>query len=178
MTMAFADIDNDGDLDGYLATTAVPPPAGTKFEVMFVTENGKEKPVVLSNLKEYWDLIHIPGDPELGTEDRAQRVEAGQYDHLLRNDDGKFVDVSREAGIDGNYFTLSATWWDYDQDGYPDLYVSNDYTGPDQLYHNNGDGTFHNVIEKFTRHTPWFSMGSDVADLNNDGWLDFLAADL
>ena len=72
MTMAFADMDNDGDLDGYLATTAKAPPSGTKFRVRF--ENGK--PIVLDELREYWQLMYLPGD-------RAHRVEAGQFDHYI-----------------------------------------------------------------------------------------------
>ena len=167
MTMAFADIDNDGDLDGYLATTAKQPPAGTKFGVRF---EGK-KPVIPDELREYWELIYLPGD-------RAHRTEAGQFDHLFRNDGKRFTEITKEAGIDGPYFSLSATWWDYNQDGFPDVYVSNDYMGPDKLYHNNGDGTFADVIGDVTGHTPWFSMGSDVGDLNNDGLLDFFASDM
>lgn len=173
MMMSFADIDNDGDLDGYLATTAVAPPPGTEFKVKFVPREGDgvEVPVVLPELREYWELIYLPGD-------RVRRTEAAQYDHLYRNDDGKFVEVSKSAGIDGAYFTLSATWFDYDTDGDPDLYVSNDYTGPDMLYRNRGDGTFENVIREATPHTPWFSMGSDVGDLNNDGLPDLFASDM
>lgn len=167
MTMAFADIDNDGDLDAYLATTAKQPPPGTKFGVRF---EGK-KPVVPEELREYWALMYLPGD-------RAKRTEAGQYDHLFRNDGGRFTEITKEAGIDGPYFSLSATWWDYNHDGFPDVYVSNDFLGPDMLYHNNGNGTFTNVIEDVVRHTPWFSMGSDLGDLNNDGLIDFFAADM
>ena len=173
MMMSFADIDNDGDLDGYLATTAVAPPPGTKFQVKFVPResDGVEVPVVLPELREYWELIYLPND-------RVNRVEAGQFDRLFRNDGGKFTDVSEEAGIDGPYFTLSATWFDYDADGDADLYVSNDFSGPDMLYRNRGDGTFENVIRDAVPHTPWFSMGSDVGDLNNDGLLDLLASDM
>lgn len=173
MMMSFADIDNDGDLDGYLATTAVAPPPGTKFQVKFVPResDGVEVPVVLPELREYWELLYLPGD-------KVRRTEAAQYDHLFRNDNGKFVDVSKSSGIDGAYFTLSATWLDYDSDGDADLYVSNDYTGPDMLYRNRGDGTFENVIREATPHTPWFSMGSDVGDFNNDGLPDLFASDM
>lgn len=167
MTMAFADMDNDGDLDGYLATTAKAPPPGVKFQVRF---EGK-KPVVLERLREYWDLLYLPGD-------RAHRTEAGQFDHLYRNDGGQFTEVTKAAGIDGPYFTLSATWWDYNHDGYPDIYAANDFMGPDRLYHNNGDGTFTEVAQEVLPHTPWFSMGTDLADVNNDGLIDFLATDM
>ena len=173
MMMSFADIDNDGDLDGYLATTAVAPPEGTKFQVKFVPResDGVEVPQVLPELQEYWELLYLPGD-------KVKKVEAGQFDHLFRNENGRFVDVSKEAGIEGAHFTLSATWFDYDLDGDQDLYVSNDFTGPDYLYRNRGDGTFENVILDAVPHTPWFSMGSDVGDLNNDGLLDLMTSDM
>lgn len=167
MTMAFADIDNDGDLDGYLATTGLPPPADTKFQVRF--ENGK--PIVLEHLREYWELIYLPGN-------RAHRTEAGQFDHLYRNDGDHFTEITREAGVDGAYFTLSATWWDYNGDNLPDLYASNDFLGPDSLYENKGAGKFSNVIRDVIPHTPWFSMGSDIGDVNNDGLIDMLATDM
>jgi hypothetical protein len=167
MTMAFADMDNDGDLDGYLATTAVPPPPELQFRVRFEGN----RPVVLDSLKEYWSLTYLPGE-------RVHRTEAGQFDHLYRNDGEFFTEVTKDAGIDGPYFTLSATWWDYNNDGFPDLYAANDFLGPDRLYHNNGDGTFSDVSKEMLPHTPWFSMGTDLADVNNDGLIDFLATDM
>src|SRR4030095_1062578 len=80
ITMSFADIDGDGDLDGYLATTGVAPPEGTKFRVKFVRRaDGVETPVVVDELAEHWQLLYLPRD-------QAKRVEAGQFDHLYRND--------------------------------------------------------------------------------------------
>lgn len=167
MQMFFADMDLDGDLDGYLATTAVPPPPGVKFQVRFEGN----KPVVPDELKEYWSLIYLPGE-------KAHPSENGQYDHLFRNDGDKFTEVTQEAGIDGPYLTLGAIWWDYNQDRYPDLYVANDYLGPDMLYLNQGDGTFKDVIIDAIPHTPWSSMGVDIGDLDNDGWMDLIACDM
>jgi hypothetical protein len=95
---------------------------------------------------------------------------------LLRNDgNGHFGDVSGMAGYD---MGLSATWWDYNDDGWLDLYVGNDFKTPDHLYRNNGDGSFTDVLADVIPHTPWFSMGADAADLNEDGILDFLIADM
>ena len=86
--------------------------------------------------------------------------------------------MTRAAGIDGHHIGLAARWWDYNEDGWPDLYVSNDYVGPDKLYMNKGDGTFVDVSREVFPHTPAYSMGSDAADINNEGHIDFLATDM
>ena len=69
-------------------------------------------------------------------------------------------------------------WWDYNDDGWPDLYVANDYWGPDRLYKNNGDGTFVEVTQDALPHTPWSSMGTDIGDINQDGRMDLIATDM
>jgi len=167
MTMAFGDFDRDGDLDAYLATTAIPPPPSLKFGVVY--EGGK--PVVPKQLQEYWMLLDRPGQQPVPTE-------AGQFDHFYRNDGGRFTEITAQAGIDGPFFTLSALWWDYNGDGWPDLYVSNDYLGFDKLYRNNRDGTFTDVIRQVIPHTPWSSMATDIGDFNNDGLVDLIATDM
>ncbi len=107
-----------------------------------------------------------------------RRYETG--DKLLRNDNGKFVDVSEEAGIYGgvNGYGLGLAIADFNQDGYPDIYVGNDFHEDDYYYLNNGDGTFTESLKKYFGHTSRFSMGNDVADINNDGRPDFLSLDM
>ena len=84
----------------------------------------------------------------------------GRPYRLFRNNgDGTFTDVSDQAGIAGRGDGLAANWWDYNDDGYPDIYVGNDFAEPDLLYHNNGDGTFRNVLNEVVPHSTWFSMG-------------------
>lgn len=101
-------------------------------------------------------------------------------DKLLRNDGGSFKDVSEEAGIFGgvNGYGLSVAVSDFNQDGYPDIYVCNDFHEDDYYYLNNGDGTFAEALKDYFGHTTRFSMGSDVADINHDGWPDILSLDM
>lgn len=107
-----------------------------------------------------------------------RRYETG--DKLLRNDNGKFTDVSEEAGIFGgiNGYGLGLAIADFNQDGYPDIYVGNDFHEDDYYYLNNGDGTFTESLKKYFGHTSRFSMGNDVADINNDGRPDFISLDM
>ncbi len=101
-------------------------------------------------------------------------------DKLLRNDDGKFVDVSEAAGIYGgvNGYGLGIAISDFNQDGYPDIFVGNDFHEDDYYYLNNGDGTFTESLKDYFGHTSKFSMGNDVADINHDGWPDILSLDM
>ncbi len=101
-------------------------------------------------------------------------------DKLLRNDGGKFVEVSEEAGIYGgiNGYGLGLAVSDFNQDGWPDIYVGNDFHEDDYYYLNNGDGTFTECLKKYFGHTSRFSMGNDVADINHDGWPDLISLDM
>ncbi|HVU15404.1 MAG TPA: FG-GAP-like repeat-containing protein [Candidatus Didemnitutus sp.] len=103
----------------------------------------------------------------------------GQRNHLFHNNrNGTFTEVTDRAGITGEAQGHSAIWWDFDGDGWPDLYVANDFAAPDKLYHNNRDGTFTNVIDHVVPHMPYSSMGSDLGDVNNDGRIDLLATEM
>jgi hypothetical protein len=164
---AFADYDLDGDLDVYLLTNryVLPGPRPAKPPVDAIDGQLRIRP----EYEKYYDFT--VGN---NVDDRA-----GRSDGLLRNDgDGKFTDVSIEAGLWGRFHGLSATWWDYNEDGLPDIYVANDFNGPDQLLHNNGNGTFSDVTAQSQPRMPWFSMGSDAADVNNDGHVDLMVADM
>jgi hypothetical protein len=99
---------------------------------------------------------------------------------LYRNDGGKFVDVSARAGIFGSEvgFGLGIAVGDVNRDGWPDIYVSNDFFERDYLYLNNGDGTFVESLEKEMPYSSYFSMGLDVADIDNDGWPDIYTTDM
>jgi len=103
----------------------------------------------------------------------------GQRNYLFHNNrNGTFTNVTQRAGISGEAHGHSAVWWDFDNDGWPDLYVANDFAAPDVLYRNNRDGTFTNVLDAAVPHTPFSSMGSDLGDLTNDGLVDLLVTDM
>ncbi|MEN8229114.1 MAG: VCBS repeat-containing protein [Bacteroidota bacterium] len=101
-------------------------------------------------------------------------------DRLYQNQDGKFVDVSREAGLINNMIRciLGIAVSDVNNDGWPDMYVSNDFTGKDELYLNNRDGTFTPSIHQSFKHISYASMGNDLVDFNNDGWTDLFTLDM
>ncbi len=101
-------------------------------------------------------------------------------DKLFRNDDGKFIDVSEEAGIYGSIigFGLGITIGDVNQDSWPDIFISNDFFEKDYLYINNQDGTFTESLEKSMRSISAASMGADIADINGDGLLDIFVTDM
>jgi hypothetical protein len=106
-------------------------------------------------------------DPEMGL-------------RVFKQTDGKFTDVTTQVGISGSALSygLGLGVSDLNNDGYSDFYVSNDYTVPDYLYINNGNGTFTNQLQNSIGHTSMFSMGNDIADINNDGSPDIFTLDM
>ena len=101
-------------------------------------------------------------------------------DKLYRNDNGQFVDISAEAGIKGSAlgFGLAVIASDINQDGWLDILVTNDYIEPDYVYINQQDGTFSDQMEDYFEHISHFSMGADIADINNDGLVDVFTLDM
>ncbi|WP_339924407.1 VCBS repeat-containing protein [uncultured Cyclobacterium sp.] len=110
---------------------------------------------------------------------RKERAEESG-DKLLRNDGGIFIDVSEEAGIFGgaNGYGLGLATADFNNDGFTDLYISNDFHEDDYYYINNGDGTFTEQLKEKFSQVSRFSMGNDVADINQDGFIDLLTLDM
>ena len=104
----------------------------------------------------------------------------GGGDHLYRNDNGHFVEVTQQAGIYGSLISLGlgVTVGDVNNDGYLDIYVSNDFFEKDYLYINQKNGTFKDELEQWVQHTSLSSMGADMADINNDGYPDIFTTDM
>ena len=183
---AFADYDNDGDLDLFLVTNRVIGP--DVFRPLLA------KMTLPESLQRTMDEM-APRIPPLERDDDGRWIipeglddhliplmgrvfYGGQRDRLFRNDGARFTDVTEAAGITDHGMGLSATWWDYDDDGWLDLYVANDLESPDVLWHNRGDGTFENVTERALPHLAYFGMGSDFADVDQDGRFDLVVADM
>ncbi len=99
---------------------------------------------------------------------------------LYRNDNNSFKDVTLQSGIRNSRlnFNLGVSVADVNNDGLQDMYISNDYLAPDYLYINNGDGTFTDELAQRLSATSEFSMGNDIADINNDGWCDIYTLDM
>ncbi len=150
----FFDYDKDGDLDVYILNNSNVPVSSLGYAA--------QRDVRAQDWK---------GVPE---------IFRGVGDMLLRNDNGKFVDVSEEANIYGSLigFGLGVVISDFNGDLYPDIYVSNDFYERDYLYINNQDGTFTEEIEKWTSKLSLSAMGVDIADINNDGLADIFITDM
>lgn len=114
---------------------------------------------------------------------RAERREVPDPDagdRLYRNDGDTFTNVTEDVGIYSSIlgYGLAVTTSDLNNDGCPDIYVSNDFHENDYLYQNNCDGTFTEILETSTGHTSRASMGNDIADINNDGYTDIYVSDM
>lgn len=146
---AFFDYDNDGDLDMYLVNTKLAQRKASRFD-----GGSSENKLPLS-------------------------------DKLFRNDGLNsqlghpfFTDVSAEAGIRDDGYGLGVAIADINQDGWKDIYVTNDFFTSDLLYINQKNGTFSNTVRTSMKHTSQNAMGNDVADFNNDGMPDLMSVDM
>ena len=120
-------------------------------------------------------------DPKTPIQYRAKVTDGSALstDRLYRNNGNEtFTNVSREAGILIEGWGHGVSISDINKDGWPDIYVSNDFISNDIFYVNNKDGTFTNRINAYFKHTSWFTMGTDIVDVNNDGLVDVVALDM
>ena len=149
MNSTFFDMDNDGDLDLYVM-----------------------------NRPDVWKK----------TDDETVEIKKNQeknYDPLVtdqlykNNGDNTFTNITKESGLLPNYgFGLSVTPSDLNNDGLIDLYVANDFNENDYFYKNLGKGKFVHAIKEMCNHVPYFAMGCDIADINNDGYPDVYVVEM
>lgn len=126
------------------------------------------------NESKYPLVTHKVVYDELKNEDNLIKASCS----LLNNEDNVFKDVSKEAGILSWSFGLGVSVSDINTDGYPDIYVANDYAVPDKIWINNGDGTFTDRVKEYTNQISFYSMGIDIADINNDCHQDIAVVDM
>jgi hypothetical protein len=169
-TATFADYDRDGDLDFFVATYRPNPLDYEEPNLQLQTVDGQV--VIPEQYQDRLELLTL-------AENSSSLRELGERDLLYRNNgDGTFAEVAAVSGIEGGYWGLSAVFTDTDNDGWPDLYITNDLWSPDLFYHNTGNGTFSLIEPEMIQHTPRFSRGVDFADINNDGLTDYFIGDM
>ncbi len=195
------DINNDGLLDIYLSKSGDFNEEQRRNELLInqgnmtfvekAAEYGLDDPGY-SNQAAFFDF-DLDGDLDAYVMNHALNTSSGENissehsekdkffsDHLYENQNGKYVDISQKAGLNWNSigFGLGLGIGDFNNDMYPDIYICNDYLEHDYLYQNMGNGTFREILHEALRHTSNFSMGNDIADINNDGFLDIFIADM
>ena len=198
--VSMADVNNDGLLDIYACVSG---PYVEKKNQLYInngdltfTESAKDYGIDSSSASVQASFFDYDNDGDLDMylanypptpfrapnsyyANKLNKPEDGETDQFFRNEGNTvFVEVTNETGIRNFGLSLSASVSDYNNDGWQDVYVSNDFNSPDFLYINQGDGTFKNEIQSYTQHTSNFGMGSDAADINNDGFVDFMQLDM
>lgn len=199
--VSMVDVNNDGWLDIYACSSGPRQLKQSKRNLLFINQkNGKFKESAKewgvddggnatcatffdydndgdldfylgNHADQFFSNINTKFTPTLNMDEFNQQ-------HFFRNDGNKFTDVSDKAGVVKMGYCLSAAAADYNNDGLTDLYVCNDYHVPDCYYINNGDGTFTDQFDVAFKHSSTNSMGSDVADVNNDGFSDLITVDM
>lgn len=125
------------------------------------------------------DMFEVNQPPNIVSRRNSTKMwSADHSSKLFRNDNGHFTDVTKETGTFTLGYSLSAVAGDVNNDGYPDLYVTTDYKEPDFLFLNLRNGTFRDVAKSAMNHFSLFSMGCDIADYNDDGFLDIFSVDM
>lgn len=199
------DINGDGWMDIYVAS-AMKRGAGERNNLLFVNQGKNAEGIVTfkemaseygiadsgNSMGAAFIDYDLDGDLDLYVLNNEQSISvptnyrqkiidgsAINNDKFYRNNgDGTFTDVTIEAGITIEGFGLGLVVSDLNNDGWPDVHVSNDYVTNDILYINNQDGTFSNQSKELLRHQSMFSMGSDISDFNNDGMPDLFTIDM
>lgn len=193
-----SDVNQDGWLDIYVCVSG-PSPKGNLLYINngnnTFTESAEDYGIGDSRHSIHATFFDYDGDLDLDLfiitnsasyEDNVNNIvarklkgEKNSTDILYRNNgNNTFTDVSREAGILAEGYSLGLGISDINADGWFDIYISNDFIGNDILYINNRDGTFTNRAADYFKHTSFAGMGNDIADINNDGLVDIIELDM
>ncbi len=204
--VTLADINNDGFLDIYICRSGMQGVYSRPSNLMFVnngdgtfTEKASELGIADAGMSSGAVFLDYDKDGDLDLyvnnhfaffNRRASVAEV--YDlmrrepdrlrsnssHFYRNDNGRYTNMTEQLGMLRYDYGLGVVAADLNEDGWTDLYVSNDYTQPNVMWINNGDGTFTDRVKEKAKHVAYFSMGCDVNDFNNDGLPDIVAVDM
>ncbi len=204
--LTLADINNDGFLDIYICRSGIKNVYAEPSNLLFVNngdmtfsekakdygiaDNGCSSGAVFFDFDKDGDLdLYVNNHfTDFNRTTSVEKVKAllkqkpelleQNSSHFYINDKDKFVDVTKKKGMLKYDYGLGVVAADINNDGWTDLYVSNDYTQPNVMWINNGDGTFTDKIKDKLSHVAYFSMGCDVNDFNNDGHPDIIAVDM
>lgn len=198
--VTIADINNDGHLDIYVSRELYDENPEWRRNLVYInngdgtfTEKAKELSIANTErtrhatfldfdkdgLLDLFLLTQPPNPGSLSQYHSADNLLIPEYAlKLYKNNGSTFKDVSKTAGIDRTGFPNAVSASDLNNDGWPDLYVANDFYAPDFLFLNNQDGTFTSIEKNALKQTSYYSMGVDVADINNDQNLDVFVLDM
>lgn len=198
--VTMVDINNDGWLDIYVSCAGPDTDPKNKKNKLYINNGGKyfeDKASEyglddsLNTTQSVFFDADNDGDLDCFVLNHIYRLENTQtnfqfnepqkvdgYDRMLINENGRFVDKSDVWGVNLNGFGLGVVASDFNNDGYMDVYITNDYDMPDRLFLNYQGKKFRESIRQTTGHIPLYSMGVDAGDLNNDGWTDVMAVDM
>ncbi len=199
--VTMADVNNDGWLDIYVSRDDIRGKPAERANLLLINNGDltftdraaeyKINDMGFTNQAAFFDM-DLDGDldvylaqhmtkfknPMNLKSERDKAVDKYTTNRLYRNDGGKYTDITEKAGVESVTFSLGLGITDVNRDGYPDIYVANDYVQPDRLLINNKDGTFSDRLREYFPHIELFGMGIDWADYNNDGLIDLIALDM
>ena len=198
---SFVDVNGDGLLDIYICK-AGKPEGNHRYNQLFINQGdltfkdeAKEYGLDVLGLSIHSAFFDYDKDGDLDCyllnnsirsvggfdlKEGLREIPDNEGNKFFRNDDGRFVDVTTEVGIYSSNigYGLGITLADYNQDDWPDIFISNDFFERDYLYYNNGDGTFSEVVDSLFYSLSMGSMGADAGDLDNDNWPDLMVTEM
>lgn len=189
-TFTMADIDGDGDLDLFIVNNKRKrvydifsrEELSSDNIVRQITDNEQGRIELRDPFDQYFEIIerqHLPARlGEVGEYNKLFLNEGNGYFKEVTNEEGRFIDQNGEPAIRKREWSLTALFHDINGDRFPDLYVCNDYFGPDRIWINRGDGSFREIDALAIRNNSYSSMGVDISDINRDGAPDIFVTEM